>query len=65
MVSYKALNTSTEEIGKTYMISSCFFFGMVALEKVQVSGFNPKFVVYLGTKEINRIRVCLIPQMKD
>ena len=55
----------TEEIGRTYMISSCFFFGMVALEKVQVSGFNPKFVVYLGTKEINRIRVCLIPQMKD
>ncbi len=52
----------TEEIGRTYMISS---FGMVALEKVQVSGFNPKFVVYLGTKEINRIRVCLIPQMKD
>jgi len=44
----------TEEIGRTYMISSCFFFGMVALEKVQVSGFNPKFVVYLGTKEINR-----------
>ena len=38
-------DTVTEEMGKTYMIRSCFFFGMVALEKVQVSGFNPKFVV--------------------